>query len=109
MAPMATINLDARDSKRMKYAHESVRVRESSDDFVSQSSDDFESEDSEGKVVPVQQEFNAAPFKKKTFKTWRDFEDHFDAYCKETYQIFKVRTSMTVSTANERLLSGKVW
>jgi hypothetical protein len=100
---MAPIILDDRDSKRIKYANESVR--ESSDDFVS-SQEEFESDESEGKVVPVEQpveqQFDAAPFKKKNFKTWRDFQDHFDAYCKETYQIFKVRSSTTVHTANER-------
>jgi hypothetical protein len=59
---MAPIILDDRDSKRIKYAHESVR--ESSDDFVS-SQEEFESDESEGKVVPVEQQFDAAPFKKK--------------------------------------------
>jgi hypothetical protein len=64
---MAPIILDDRDSKRIKYAHESVR--ESSDDFVSsQSSEDLESDESEGKVVHVEQQFDAAPFKKNFSK-----------------------------------------
>jgi hypothetical protein len=74
-------------------------VRES----LEESSDDFESdEDSVTKVVPADENFQVPPLQPQHFNTWEDFEERFEKYCKEPFQIFKIRTSKTVSYVNER-------
>ena len=40
---------------------------------------------------------------RQTFSSWDEFHEELDKYSKETFQIFRVRTSKTVATYNKEL------
>jgi hypothetical protein len=41
------------------------------------------------------------PLDRTEFKDWKEFHVYFENYCKQTYQIFKVRTSTTIEQVNK--------